>query len=258
MKKAKVLGKIICSHCEDVSLKGGDHVAECDFSKKLGIKGISNESEYVQLEKELALAGKTGCGYHLCHASCKESIELIRNVKKHGLDVTCETAPHYFAFDNTMLRDEGRFKMNPPLRSPRDREAIIEGICDGTIDMIATDHAPHSADEKNRGLTGSLMGVTGLETSFAAGYTYLVKTGHITLEKLIELMAVNPAKRFGIGASLKAGASADLTVFDLDEPFRVDTGDFLSMGRSTPFEGETLYGRAILTLCEGREVYAAK
>lgn len=257
MLRAKKMGKIICSHCEDVSLKGGDHIAAgSPYAGKLGIAGISNESEYIQLERELKVAEKTGCAYHMCHISCRESVELIRRAKAHGLDITCETAPHYIALDyNNIKEDDGRFKMNPPLRSPDDREAILEGIADGTIDMIATDHAPHSAEEKGKGLTGSAMGVVGLETAFAVCYTALVKTGIISLHRLVELMSVSPAKRFGIGCRSVENGAADLTVFDLERKYTVNPADFLSMGRSTPFVGREVFGECIMTVAGGKIVY---
>jgi dihydroorotase len=257
MHRVKKLGKIICSHCEDVSIKGGDHIAEnSPYAKKLMITGISSESEYLQLERELAIAEKTGCPYHVCHVSCRESVELIRRAKARGLDVTCETAPHYFALDYTDIdADDGRYKMNPPLRSPRDRQAIIEGICDGTIDMIASDHAPHSAEEKSRGLLGSAMGVVGLETAFAVSYTALVRTGLISLHRLVELMSINPAKRFRTGAFWGDGGPADLAVFDLDACHTVNPDNFLSMGKSTPFAGRRVFGECLLTICGGRIVY---
>ncbi len=257
MKRVRKLGKIICSHCEDVTLRGGDHIAAgSPYAIKLMIPGISNESEYLQLERELALAEKTGCPYHVCHVSCRESVELIRHAKSRGLDVTCETAPHYFTLDYTdITTDDGRFKMNPPLRSPHDREAIIEGICDGTIDMIATDHAPHSAEEKSRGLLGSAMGVAGLETAFAVSYTALVRTGLISLHRLVELMSLSPAQRFKTGARWGEGAPADLAVFDLDSCYTVNPDDFLSMGKSTPFAGRRVFGECVLTICGGKIVY---
>ncbi len=257
MLRVKRMGKIICSHCEDVSLKGGDHIAAgSQYAGRLGISGISNESEYMQLERELKVAEKTGCAYHICHISCRESVELIRRAKAHGLDVTCETAPHYIALDyNDIKDDDGRFKMNPPLRSPYDREAILEGIADGTIDMIATDHAPHSADEKERGLTGSAMGVVGLETAFAVCYTALVKTGIVSLHRLVELMSVSPAKRFGIGCRSVENGAADFTVFDLERKYTVNPADFLSMGRSTPFAGREVWGECVMTVAGGKIVY---
>jgi len=258
MKKAIEMGKVICSHCEDATLKGGNHIAAgSPWCEKLGIEGIRNESEFVQLEREIKCAEETGCPYHLCHTSCAESIELIRDAKARGVDVTCETAPHYFVFDYTMIdADDAKYKMNPPLRSPRDREAVIQGICDGTVEIIATDHAPHSAEEKGKGLCGSMMGVVGLETSFAASYTHLVRTGKITLARLVELMSVNPRKRLGLGGgSLAVGEIADLTVFDIDKEFTVDPEEFLTMGRSTPFASHKLYGECLLTVCGGRIVY---
>ena len=195
------------------------------------------------------LAEKTGCKYHICHISTKESVELIREAKKRGVDVTCETGPHYLTLDDSVLQDEGRFKMNPPLRSKADREALIEGLKDGTIDMIATDHAPHSAEEKSKGLAGSLMGVVGIETAFPILYTELVKKGIITLEKLIELMAINPRKRFGLPET------KDYCVFDLNAEYKINPDEFLSKGRSTPFEGKKVFGKCMLTVCDGKIVY---
>jgi dihydroorotase len=258
MLRVKKTGRIICSHCEDASLKGGDHIAQgSPYAKKLGISGISCESEYLQLEKELSAAQKTGCPYHMCHISCRESVELIRKAKARGLDVTCETAPHYIALDyNSVTEDDGRFKMNPPLRSPADRAAIIEGIADGTIDMIATDHAPHSAAEKGKGLAGSAMGVVGLETAFAVCHTALVRTGIISLHRLVELMSISPAKRFGAGSvTVRSGKAADFTVFDVGSRYIINPDDFLSMGKSSPFAGREVYGECLMTVCGGRIVY---
>ena len=192
---------------------------------------------------------KTGCKYHVCHISAKESVELIRKAKAEGVNITCETAPHYLTLDDTNLQEDGRFKMNPPLRSPEDRKALIEGIIDGTIDMIATDHAPHTAEEKAKGLAGSLMGVVGIETAFAVMYTKLVKTGIITLERLIELMAINPRKRFDIPFD------GGFTVWDLNTEFTVNPDEFLSKGRATPFKGEKLFGKCLMTVLNDNVVY---
>ena len=251
MRRAKKLGKIIVAHCEVNELLNGGCIHDGEYARKNGYKGISSESEWREVERDIYLARKTGCKYHVCHVSTKESVALIRKAKAQGLPISCETAPHYLVFCDDDLQDDGRFRMNPPIRSAEDRAALIEGIRDGTIDMIATDHAPHSAEEKSRGLQNSLNGIVGLETSFPILFTKLVKTGIITIEKLIELMQVNPAKRFGIGSSLKIGEPADLTVFDLNMEYTIDSNDFLSMGRSTPFEGENVFGKCLLTMVGG-------
>ncbi len=251
MRRAKELGKIIVAHCEVNELLNGGCIHDGEYASKNGYKGISSESEWREVDRDINLARKTGCKYHVCHVSTKESVALIRKAKAEGLSISCETAPHYLVLCDDDLQDDGRFRMNPPLRSAEDRDALIDGIKDGTIDMIATDHAPHSAEEKSRGLRNSLNGIVGLETAFPILYTKLVKTGVITLEKLIELMQVNPAKRFGIGGSLKIGEPADLTVFDLCGEYAIDPKDFLSMGRSTPFEGEMVFGKCLLTLVGG-------
>ncbi|MBO5105573.1 MAG: dihydroorotase [Clostridia bacterium] len=249
MQKAKKLNKIISAHCEDNSLLFGGYIHDGEYAKANGHKGICSESEWGPIKRDIELAKKSGCKYHVCHISTKESVELIRNAKADGVNITCETAPHYLVLDDTNLKEDGRFKMNPPLRSPADREALIMGLKDGTIDMIATDHAPHTADEKSKGLSGSLMGVVGIETAFAVMYTKLVKTGVITLEKLIELMAINPRKRFDIPFD------NSFTVWDLNAEFTVDPNEFLSKGRATPFEGEKLFGRCVLTATGGKTVY---
>ncbi|MBR2489463.1 MAG: dihydroorotase [Clostridia bacterium] len=249
MEKARSLNKIIVAHCEDNSLLQGGYIHDGEYAKLHGHKGICSESEWKPIERDLKLAKEIGCKYHVCHISCKESVELIRKAKASGVDVTCETAPHYLVMNDMDLQEHGRFKMNPPIRSESDRLALIEGLKDGTIDMIATDHAPHSAEEKGKGLEKSLMGVVGLETAFAVLYTKLVKTGIITLEKLIEVMAINPRKRFDITDS------GDFCIFDLDTEFTVDPSDFLSMGKATPFEGEKLFGVCKLTVCDGKTVY---
>ncbi len=255
MKSAKTLGKIISAHCEDNSLLHGGYIHDGEYAKKNGHKGICSESEWGQIKRDLELVRETGCAYHVCHISTKESVELIRNAKAEGLDVTCETAPHYLVLSDKDLQEDGRFKMNPPLRSEDDRLALIEGIKDGTIDMIATDHAPHSAEEKGKGLKDSLMGIVGIETAFPILYTNLVKTKIITLEKLIELLHDNPCKRFGIDNSLAEGKVANLTVFDLDCSYKIDTKDFLSMGKSTPFEGSQVFGKCLMTISKGSIVW---
>lgn len=249
MEKAKSLGKMIVAHCEDNSLLHGGYIHDGEYARKNGHKGICSESEWGQIERDLRLAEKVGCAYHVCHISCKESVEVIRAAKARGVDVTCETAPHYLALNDGMLRNEGRFKMNPPIRSETDRLALIEGIADGTIDMIATDHAPHSKEEKSGGLKNSLNGIVGIETAFPVLYTELVKTGIISLERLIDLMSVNPCRRFKIDTEVKKGSTAKFTVFDLEEKYTIDPEEFLSMGKSTPFEGKEVYGRCIMTVC---------
>ena len=255
MNKAKALDKIISAHCEDNDLLFGGYIHDGDYAAAHGHKGICSESEWGPIKRDIELAEKSGCKYHVCHISTKESVELIRQAKARGVDVTCETGPHYLTMNDSMLQEEGRFKMNPPIRGEEDRLALIEGILDGTIDMIATDHAPHSAEEKGRGLEKSAMGVVGIETAFAVCYTKLVKTGVITLEKLIELLNSNAKKRFGIGAEIKVGAPADLTVFDLEQQYTVNPEEFLSKGKATPFEGWQLQGRCKLTMVDGQIVY---
>ena len=249
MRRAKVLGKIIVAHCEDDELRAGGYIHDGDYAKAHGHKGICSESEWGPIKRDLELVRKTGCAYHVCHISTKESVELIRQAKKEGLDVTCETGPHYLLMDDTYLQEEGRFKMNPPLRSPADREALIAGILDGTNDMIPTDHAPHSAEEKSKGLADSAMGIVGLETAFPALYTGLVKTGILPLEKLIALLSDNPRQRFGLPLG------NDFSVWDLDAAEAVDPESFLSMGRSTPFAGQVLNGKNLLTVANGNIVF---
>ena len=251
MRKAKSLGKIIVAHCEDDLLRGGGYIHDGEYARAHGHRGICSESEWKPIARDLELVRKTGCAYHVCHVSTKESVALIRKAKAEGLDVTCETAPHYLLLDETHLQEHGRFKMNPPLRSPADREAMIEGLLDGTVDMIATDHAPHSDEEKSRGLAGSAMGVVGLETAFPALYTGLVKTGILPLEKLIACLSDNPRARFGFPLG------RDFSVWDLSRAEKVDPNTFLSMGRSTPFEGMELFGKNLLTVKDGRIVYDA-
>ncbi len=255
MKKAKELDKIISAHCEDNNLLFGGYIHDGEYARRNGHKGISSESEWGPIKRDIELIKETGCKYHVCHISTKESVELIRNAKAQGIDITSETGPHYLTMNDMMLKDEGRFKMNPPIRSEEDRLALIEGLKDGTIDVIATDHAPHSAEEKSKGLSNSLMGVVGIETAFAVCYTKLVKTGIITLEKLTELLNCNAKKRFGIGGEIKVGSYANLTVFDLEEKYTVKSENFLSLGKATPFENEELYGKCKLTLCDGKTVF---
>ena len=255
MAKAKELDKIISAHCEDNSLLNSGYIHDGEYARLHGHKGICSESEWGPIKRDIELVKKTGCKYHVCHISTKESVELIRQAKKDGVDITCETGPHYLTMNDMMLKEDGRFKMNPPIRSEEDRLALIEGIKDGTIDMIATDHAPHSAEEKSRGLEKSLMGVVGIETAFAVCYTKLVKQGIITLEKLTELLNTNARLRFGIGSEIKVGEKADLTVFNLNEKYVVDPKDFLSLGKASPFTGEEVYGKCKLTISGGKIVY---
>ncbi|MBR4288322.1 MAG: dihydroorotase, partial [Clostridia bacterium] len=249
MRKAKGLGKMIVAHCEVNSLLNGGYIHDGIYAKANGHRGISSASEYDQIRRDLGLCAKVGVSYHVCHISTKESVALIREAKKAGIDVTCETAPHYLVLDDSDLREEGRFKMNPPLRSAADREALIEGIVDGTIDMIATDHAPHSAEEKAKGLKDSAFGIVGIETSFPVLYTYLVKKGIIDLYDAVRLLSENPRKRFGLPVG------NDVTFWNLDEKFTVRPEDFLSKGKATPFEGAELCGTCLCTVCNGKTVY---
>ncbi len=255
MMKAKSLGKMIVAHCEDNSLLFGGYIHDGEYAKEHNHRGICSESEWGPIKRDAKLSKEVGCPYHVCHVSAKESVEVIRRAKAEGVDITCETGPHYLVLDDSCLQEDGRFKMNPPLRAKADREALIEGIKDGTVDMIATDHAPHSAEEKGRGLEKSAMGIVGLETAFPILYTKLVKEGIITLQKLIELMNTNPRERFGIGTEIKVGERADLTVFDLGDEYTIDPEEFLSKGRATPFRGERVFGRCRMTLCKGEIVY---
>ena len=255
MEEAKRLGKPIAAHCEDNGLLRGGYIHDGDYARAHGHRGICSESEWGQIARDLKLAEETGVKYHVCHVSAKESVALIREAKARGVDVTCETGPHYLVFCDGDLREDGRFKMNPPIRSREDRAALIEGLRDGTIDMIATDHAPHSAEEKGRGLEKSAMGVVGLETAFAAVYTHLVKPGILSMDRLMALLNGNAARRFGYGTPLAEGQPADLTVFGLDRPFRVDPEQFRSMGRATPFAGMELYGVCLLTMADGKIVW---
>ena len=256
MEKAKELGKLIVAHCEDESLLHGGYIHDGEYAKAHNHKGICSESEWGQVKRDVQLAEKTGASYHVCHISTKETVDIIRQAKARGVDVTCETGPHYLVLCDADLQEDGRFKMNPPLRAAADRDALIEGLCDGTIDMIATDHAPHSEEEKSKGLAGSAFGIVGLETSFPILYTHLVKKGIISLEKLIEVMSINPRRRFGFeGGVIEDGAPADLTVIDLNRHFSIDPSDFVSMGKATPFTDWKVYGKVVMTLVEGEIVY---
>jgi dihydroorotase len=259
MEQAKAVGGIIAAHCEDNSLLNGGYIHAGEYTKRRGHAGISSESEWRQLERDLKLAKETGCKYHMCHVSTKESVALIRKAKAEGADVSCETAPHYLCFTDADLQEDGRFKMNPPLRERADRDALIEGLLDGTIDMIATDHAPHTAEEKSRGLKGSNMGVVGLEFAFAVLHTKLVKPGVLTLEQLLKLMINNPRRRFGLPArTLTEGQSADLAVLDLDRQWIIEPAEFLSKGHATPFAGMEVTGDCILTMMGGEIVWKSK
>lgn len=252
MTAAKRLGKIIAAHCEDNSLLFGGYIHDGEYARMHGHRGIPSASEYKQIGRDLRLAEETGCAYHICHISTKESVELIRQAKARGVNVTCETAPHYLVLCDEDMQEDGRFKMNPPLRSREDKKALIEGIKDGTIDMMATDHAPHSAEEKGRGLKKSLMGVVGLETAFPVLYTELVMKNIITLDRLVELMSFKPKERFGIDTN------NDFAVFDISEVYKIDPEDFLSMGRATPFAGREVFGRCLLTVHNEKVVYKAE
>ena len=250
MEKAAALGTLIASHCEVNALLNGGYINQGAYSAAHGHKGISSESEWKEVERNIELSDKTGCALHLCHMSTKESVQMIRQAKKQGIDVTAETAPHYLLLTEDDLQEDGAWKMNPPLRTKKDREALIEGIRDGTIDIIATDHAPHTAREKARGLRDSAFGVSGIEIAFPLCYTGLVKTGIISLDRLMELLIVNPRSRFGI--PLNRG---DWCLWDLADEYSIDPGEFISMGKSTPFSGKKVYGRCLMTSCGGNEVY---
>ena len=255
MEKAAKLGKLIVAHCEDNSLLHGGYIHDGDYARMFGHAGISSESEWRQIERDLDLVRKTGAGYHVCHVSTRQSVTLIRMAKTEGLNVTCETAPHYLTLTDLDLQEDGRFKMNPPLRSESDRQALLQGLKDGTVDLIATDHAPHSAEEKSKGLKGSLMGVVGLETAFPILFTKLVRSGLCSLEELITWLHDNPSRRFGIGTPLEVGQPADLTAFDLTEQYIIDPAEFQSKGRSTPFAGEKVWGRCRLTMVNGDVIW---
>ena len=249
MQRAKELGLPIVAHCEVNDLLRGGYIHEGDYARKHGHRGICSESEWVQIDRDLRLAEEIGCAYHVCHISTKESVDIIRQAKARGVNVTCETGPHYLVMDDSFLQEDGRFKMNPPLRSRGDREALVAGIIDGTIDMIATDHAPHSAEEKAKGLDKSAFGVVGIETAFPICYTYLVKPGIITMDKLMDLLVHNPRKRFNLPLG------DDFSIWDLDAQYEIDPKDFVSMGKATPFVGWSVNGRCMLTVCDGKTVY---
>jgi len=249
MLRAKALGKMIVAHCEVNSLLRGGYIHDGSYAAAHGHRGICSESEWGQIQRDLELVKETGVSYHVCHISTKESVELIRKAKAEGLDVTCETGPHYLVMDDTDLQEDGRFKMNPPLRSPEDRLALIAGIQDGTIDMIATDHAPHSAEEKSKGLEKSAFGVVGIETAFPILYTYLVQKNVISMEKLLQLLVTNPRRRFGIPMG------TDFSIWNLNETYTVDPDEFLSMGKATPFAGWQVQGRCVATVCDGKLVW---
>lgn len=255
MRRIAPTGKLLAAHCEVESLLRGGYIHDGEWCKAHGHKGICSESEWGEVKRDIELAEKTGCRLHVCHISTKESVELIREAKRRGVRVTCETAPHYLALCDEDMREEGRYKMNPPLRSRADMEALREGVADGTIDVIATDHAPHSAEEKSRGLEKSAMGVVGIETSLAATYTFMVGGGIISLERLVEIMSLMPRKLLGIGGGIHLGERIDATLVDFGREFSVEPSQFLSMGRSTPFEGMRLRGEVVMTIADGRKVY---
>ena len=258
MAEAAKTDTIIAAHCEVDELLRGGYIHDGEYARINGHRGICSESEWQQVERDIELAAEAGCRYHVCHISTKETVELIRQAKARGVKVTCETGPHYLTMCDMDLKEEGRFKMNPPIRSAEDRDALIAGLQDGTIDVVATDHAPHTAEEKSRGLERSAMGVVGIETSFAVIYTKLVKAGIISLEKAVDVLAEAPRRIFNLGGGLQEGESADITVFDLEKSFEVDPSTFLSKGRSTPFEGWQLQGECCLTLVDGRVAYERK
>ena len=257
MLEAKRLGRPIAAHCEDNSLLRGGYIHDGEYAKAHGHRGICSESEWGPIARDIELLRETGCAYHVCHISTAESAALIRSAKREGLDITCETAPHYLLLSDSDLQEDGRFKMNPPLRSERDRLALIEALRDGTIDILATDHAPHSAEEKSRGLAGSAFGITGLETAFPLLWTGLVEPGIITRERLVELMSTAPARRFGIESGIELGGPATFAVFETETTYRIDPERFASKGRATPFAGREVRGRCVLNVVRGREVWRA-
>ena len=258
MRRAAKAGRPVVAHCEVDDLLRGGYIHDGEYCRAHGHKGICSESEWKQVERDIALAEKTGCQYHVCHVSTKESVELVRRAKARGVRVSCETAPHYLLLCDEDLQEDGRFKMNPPLRGREDREALRPALAAGTIEVIATDHAPHTAEQKSRGLAGSAMGIVGLECAFPLLYTYLVKPGLLTLEQLVERMSMAPRRIFGLGGGLQAGEPADLTVFDLDAEYEIDPETFLSKGRATPFAGWRVAGRTLWTLVGGRTAYATE
>ena len=255
MKRIAAVDGIIAAHCEDDSLLHAGYIHDGDYAREHGHKGICSESEWGPIKRDVVLAEQEGCRYHVCHISTKESVEIIREAKQKCNHISCETAPHYLILCDADLQEDGRFKMNPPLRAAEDRAALIEGIKDGTIEVIATDHAPHTAEEKSRGLKGSMMGIVGIESSFALCYTHLVRTGVITIEKLVALMSENPRRIFRLGGAMRVGERADIAVFETVKPYKIDSNEFLSMGKATPFEGDEVYGRCILTLFGGEKVW---
>ncbi|MBQ1979197.1 MAG: dihydroorotase, partial [Alistipes sp.] len=255
MQEAKRLGKPIVAHCEVNELLKGGYIHDGEYARAHGHRGICSESEWVQVERDIELVRQTGCQYHVCHVSTKESVELVRKAKAEGLQVSCETGPHYLVFTDADLQEEGRWKMNPPIRSAEDRAALLAGVADGTIEVLATDHAPHTADEKGRGLEKSAMGIVGLECAFGVLYTHLVEKGVISLEKLIDLMSTNPRRLFGFGGGIAVGEKADLAVLDLEECYTIDPEQFLSKGKATPFAGHEVKGRAVMTWVDGVAVY---
>ena len=255
MKRISAVDGIIAAHCEDDSLLHAGYIHNGEYARLHGHKGICSESEWGPIKRDVVLAEEEGCRYHICHISTKESVEIIREAKQKCNHISCETAPHYLVLCDENLQEDGRFKMNPPLRAKEDREALIEGIKDGTIEVIATDHAPHTAEEKSRGLKGSMMGIVGIETSFAICYTHLVRKGVITIETLIALMSENPRRIFRLGGAMREGERADIAIYDIREPYKIDSAEFLSMGKATPFEGEEVYGRCVMTLFGGEVVW---
>ena len=249
MLRAKALGKMIVAHCEDNSLLRGGYIHDGEYAAAHGHRGICSESEWGQIARDLKLVKETGVRYHVCHISTKESVDIIRKAKAEGVDVTCETGPHYLVMDDSMLEEEGRFKMNPPIRSKADRDALIEGILDGTIDMIATDHAPHSAEEKSRGLEKSAFGIVGIETAFPIMYTHFVRTGRMTMDHLMKLLVTNPRERFGIPMG------CDYSIWDLNAEYAIDPAEFVSLGKATPLAGWKVFGKCMATVCDGKVVY---
>ena len=255
MQRIAAVDGIIAAHCEDDSLLHAGYIHDGEYAKAHGHKGICSESEWGPIKRDVKLAEEEGCRYHVCHISTKESVEIIREAKSKCNHISCETAPHYLVLCDENLQEDGRFKMNPPLRAKEDKAALIKGVQDGTIEVIATDHAPHTAEEKSRGLKGSMMGIVGIETSFAICYTHLVRKGVITIEKLIALMSENPRRIFRLGGAMQVGERADIAVYDITKPYKIDSAEFLSMGKATPFEGEEVYGRCMLTLFGGEKVW---
>ena len=249
MIRAKAQGKMIVAHCEVNELLRGGYIHDGEYAKLHGHRGICSESEWAQIARDIELIREIGCAYHVCHISTKESVDIIRKAKAEGLDISCETGPHYLVMNDSMLQEHGRFKMNPPIRSDEVRKALLEGILDGTIDMLATDHAPHSEEEKSRGLEKSVFGIVGLETAFPIMYTYLVKPGIMTMERLLEVMVDNPRKRFGLPLG------KDFSIWDLEEEYEIDPAEFVSMGKATTFNGWKVNGRCVATVCDGKPVY---